>query len=313
VISAALDIGVSDEEPGAFGNIALGATGSWAGGGQHDPIATGTYTFLGNDRGVDDLQALTHSTVFQQVHGFIASSNLGLTDLPKAQLALVFNGSVNNWNKVYKADGSTVTTASAPIIICNREVGSGSRVAADLFLNATGCNIPGGTGTYAVTSVGGGALLGVTTPIQPLENLQTGAELDCVNRVGGNAIGYASIDNLTSSKIGGTTSFPNVVALSVDGVAPTLANAALGRYQNVWETSWNQAPGLIGIAKAFYDAATPVLQTAATSSTSAQVLAIPGQPVGQSFVWPLATTTTPVAAFSRGGGNGNSCNGLERF
>jgi hypothetical protein len=297
VLSHNVDIGVSDLEPGVFANTSLGSTNSWAGGGNHNPVGTYSSAFTGTDHSVDDLQAINHEIVFQQSFGFIASSNLGITDLPREQIAAIFDGLVSNWNQVTSgANAPVVGGAGAQIVVCNREIGSGTRASADIYLNGTGC----------VSSVGtlsdfAGA------PGEPADNFQTIAELDCVNSHS-NAIGYVSVDNF--SKVGAGKSFTSAVALTVSGVSGVVPNGGLGVYGDVYEASVNENASASADGNTFYGALWPALQNVNTTSTSAQITAIPGLQSNTASS-PLQTGSpsgVKTSDFTRGAaGGGNSC------
>jgi hypothetical protein len=128
-----------------------------------------------------------------------------------------------------------------------------------------------------------------------------------------NAIGYASIDNLTAAKIAAT--WPSINAIAVDGVLPSLTAAGLGSYEYVFEAAVNRdlTPSADGLA--FYNAVAPALQDVNTTSTSAQILAIPNLDVNGDNVAtvPLTkgtlapNTNVSVSDFTRGA---NSCTPL---
>lgn len=301
-----VDVGVSDLEPGAFGNTTIGATKAWAGGGNNDPFGTYTAAFTGPDQGPAALQAMTHTTVFQQVFGFVVSTNLGITSLPKEQIAGIFDALVTDWSNVATGatSSATVTATSTPIVICNREIGSGTRAEADVFLNGDGCN---GVGSLQVLTDVAGAVIGTVT--EPNDNFQTAAELDCVNR-NANAIGYVSIDNF--SKLG-TTVAPNVNAIAVSGTPASQLNGATGVYSDVFEASLNENASASADGKTWYTDLVPILQAVNTTPKSGQVLAIPGQPAGNTASLPLqvgSPSTEFTSLFNRGGGAGNSCTPL---
>jgi ABC-type phosphate transport system substrate-binding protein len=302
-----VDVGVSDLEPGAFGAVTIGATKAWAGGGNNDPVGTYSAAFTGPDQGVAALQAMTHATVFQQVFGFVVSTNLGITSLPKEQIAGIYDALVTDWVNVATGAtaSATVTAVSTPIVICNRELGSGTRAETDVFLNGDGCN---GVGTVSPLISVAGAVFGTVT--EPADNFQTAAELDCVNR-SPNAIGYVSIDNF--SKLQGTTVAPNVNAIAVSGAVASQLNGATGVYSDVFEASVNENASASADGKTWYTDLVPVLQAVNTTPKSGQVLAIPGQPAGNTASIPLqvgSPSTEFTSLFNRGGGAGNSCTPL---
>jgi ABC-type phosphate transport system substrate-binding protein len=304
-----VDIGVSDLEPAVFGNPTIGSTKNWAGGGNDDPVGTYASAFTGADLSVSTLNGATwnHNIVFQQVFGFVVNNNLGISDLPKEQIAAIFDGEVTDWSQVPSGTSSTgtVAAASTPIVVCNREIGSGTRGSTDVFLNGDGCDVPGSV--IPLADVAGSTVGSVT---EPADNFATLLELDCVNK-NPNSIGYASIDN--SSKIGAGTSEPNVKFITVSTVAASQLNGALGVYSYVYEASLNENPANKGTnnnADTFYKSAWQTLQAQATTAKSGQVLAIPGlqsNPTSMPLTQ-VAPSNEFTSLFTRGG---NSCTPLQ--
>jgi ABC-type phosphate transport system substrate-binding protein len=306
VLAQNIDVGVSDLEPTVFGTLAGSSLHAVAGGGNHDPFGTYSTALTGTTNlKVSDISSrITTTPVFQQTFGFAVSTGLGITDLPKAQIASIFDGTVTDWSNVGTSANTKVKPTATPIIVCNREIGSGTRAAADIFLNGTGCS-----------NVGANAKLKdfATTAGQPADNLQTFAELDCVN-THANAIGYASIDNLTAAKIAAT--WPAINAIAVDGVVPSLNASGLGAYEFVFEAAVNQDPTPSTDGNLFYQAVSLALQDVNTTSTSAQVSAIPNLDVNGDNVAtvPLTkgsvapNTNVPVSDFTRAA---NSCTPLN--
>jgi ABC-type phosphate transport system substrate-binding protein len=291
VLTHNIDIGISDLEPGVFGN-----TPTSAGGGQHDPFGIYSAAFTGADQTSTALQGLTHSTIFLQTFGFVVNTNLGLADLPKEQITAIFNGRVTDWSKVSSANNTAV--GSGAIVVCHREKGSGTRASTDLFLNGIGCS----AGASTINNTDSGT---------PADNFQTSAELDCVN-THPNAIGYVSIDNF--SKLGAGKQFVSVNSITVSGVLPALQTSATGQYDYLFEASLNRNRSLSADATTLLTTMQPALQNVNSTSTSAQVTAIPGQPATNLGQVPLQVGTHGVltSQVSRNGGAGNSCKGLHR-
>jgi hypothetical protein len=287
VLSHNIDIGISDLEPGAFGSSA-----TWAGGGLHDPFGTYAASFTGPDKTATQLQAMTHSTIFEQTFGFVVSSNLTFTDLPKEQIAAIFDGAVSDWSQVSLANNTAA--GSGTINVCHREIGSGTRASTDIFLNNQGC--VAGANTIGNSDAGN-------------DNFQTSAELDCVNGAT-NSIGYVSVDNF--SKLGAGKQFTATKSITVNGVLPGTATSGVGSYAYVFEASLNRNASLSADASTLLTTMQPALQNVNSTSTSAQVSAIPGQPATNVASTPLQVGTHGVTTsnFFRTGGAGNSCNGL---
>lgn len=298
VVAKNIDIGVSDLEPGVFSS-----TGTVAGGGAQDPVASGAYSaaFVGNSATSAQLQGLEHFIPIQQTFGFVVHNDVAAGDLQKEQIAAIFDGFVSDWSQVPRS-GTTGT-----IIVCNREVGSGTRAAADIFLNGIGC-VPNAGSIPTLSD-------GVT---QPDNNLQTIAELDCVNSHP-KAIGYVSIDNYTKILPAGT-SFTSTKPITVSGAtaivgSSTLAGSADGTYDMWFEASVNENSHNVGGAprsadgQALYNALKTNLPSkdinVGTASTT-QVSSIPGQ-AGNS-VGQVGAKGVQVSWFSRGASaGGNSC------
>lgn len=300
-----VDIGISDLEPGVFGNPKLGSTKAWAGGGNDDPLKAYNSSFTGPDQGVSAVQGLTHQTIFEQVFGFMVNTTGAASpnDLPKEEIAAIYDNSITDWSLISNGTSSgAVTTAATPIVVCNREIGSGTRGSTDIFLNGDGCNTPG---AIAVLKDVAGTAIGGSTLTYPADNFATNAEIDCVNR-NANSIGYVSIDNFSKF---GTTAAPNVKAITVSTVAASQINAATGVYSYVFEASLNENASASTDGSTFYNDVKPILQKGATTAKSAQILAIPAPPNAAQI--PLQVGVEPTSLFTRAGfSNGNSCSAL---
>ena len=122
-------------------------------------------------------------------------------NLPKDSIANILQGNVANWNAVSDTTGAAVTAASQPIVIVNREQGSGSRYRDLNFLHGL-TNAASSTATTIAESTGGTA-----------DFFSTGNVLAAANGIPG-SITYASIDNA------GSSSFPNLTLVNVNGVVP---------------------------------------------------------------------------------------------
>jgi hypothetical protein len=325
-IKATLDIGVTDLEPPVFGNptIAGTALSPYAANGHSDPVSAGAYSFLGADVSTDTLNSLTAAPVLQQVFGFIASSNLGITDLPKEEIANIFNGTITDWALVNKSnDTLPVTAAHTPIVVCNREIGSGTRAEADIYLTEDGCN---GVGSVAPLKevAGTKVVAGTTTITEPPDNYATLNEIDCVN-ANPNAIGYVSVDNFAKINATSAPDETNIVALFVTGSGTGGATAgtgftsnlnqtaALGTYSDVYEAWVTEAGTASTNGQALYGliaANVPV----GGSVKDAHIDMIPNAGAGDTVTYPLtaygaAPNITYVSEFTR---SGNSCTPLAK-
>jgi hypothetical protein len=172
-----------------------------------------------------------------------------------------------------------------PIVIVNREQGSGSRTATSIFFQQDICNA---SAVSIAESTGGTA-----------DYFSTGNVLAAANGIPG-SITYASIDNA------GSTSFPNLTLVYVDSVVPNQLNAAAGTYGD-----WFEATGVTGSAtltanqNALISYLESAFQNQATAPNTADVLA---NPTYNSAAFPISGTLANkiyVNSYTRGG---NSCN-----
>jgi ABC-type phosphate transport system substrate-binding protein len=281
-----VDIGISDLEPGVFGS-----TTTAAGGGQHDPVGTYAAAFTGANHTSAQLQAMTHATIFQQTFGFVVNNSLTFTDLPKEQIAGIFDGQVGEWSQVTLANNTAA--GSGAITVCHREIGSGTRASTDLFLNGIGCTA--GANTINNSDAGN-------------DNFQTAAELACVQANPG-SIGYVSVDNF--SKLGAAP-FANVKSITVSTVLPSALNSALGQYSYVYEASLNRNASMSTDGAALVGPMQAALQNVNTTSNSAQITAIPTLVAANVANTPLQVGSlgTRTSDFARSPGQGNSCKTL---
>lgn len=327
MIQATLDVGVADLEPAVFGDASSPTAGPGAGNDDpanyasafSDPVIYGP-NFVGATRTVDDLSnqsKLPSHVIFQQTFAIITNKTIGgaaaPTNLPRLSVASIFghepgvtstiggNASEPDWNKVALASGAAVTAVAGgvQVSVCNREVGSGTRSAADLFLMGDGCNAVGAP--FTVYDYSGNGIAG-----QPANNYATSLELDCVNNTNGktpNGIGYVSVDNLTAAKL---ASFPNVQSVTVDNMPTTNLAGAGGATSFLYEAWMTQGKSASANGKAVFAAAWVALEKVATTSQSAQITAIPGLQGNAPAFPPAPVGATPVYVgdYTR---NGNSC------
>jgi ABC-type phosphate transport system substrate-binding protein len=247
------------------------------------------------------MQGLVTSPAVQQVFGlFVNTSGQGFSsvNISKESAANLLNGTYTNWNKVPDATtGAALTTASHPVTRINREPGSGTRTSANIYFLNYQC---GSTNFMPPRS---GEVL----------NFSTGDELSAINSTPG-AIGYASIDNwYTAGK--GSTQYPNLVLVSLNGVTPSNLAAATGAYDFWYEATFVPNPSLNAGSTA--STLSNFIQQNAPDIGSvpslADINAIPFAAAGNTPGLPLSahtnggagTATVYVSPFSR---SSNSCN-----
>jgi hypothetical protein len=147
---------------------------------------------------------------------------------------------------------TTFAPASTNVYICRRGANSGSEKSAEVYVNDFGC----GAGTYAfqapsvpavcTTSATDGCGWTQATAVSKLvfPGNGTGDLLDCINghdSAGHFAIGFASTDNLSGSSQSNAkrTDFRYI---RVDGIVPSIENAAAGKYPFVSQSFWYAPP-----------------------------------------------------------------------
>jgi hypothetical protein len=253
------------------------------------------------------LANLSATTLFDQVFGIFVNTNStafsasetggqgkapgqpNTLNLPKDSITNILQGNVANWNTISDTNGNAVTSASLPIVIVNREQGSGSRTATSIFFTDDECSK---TATSIAESTGGTA-----------DQFSTGNVLSVANGIPG-SITYASIDNA------GSTSFPNLTLVNINGVVPSQLAAAAGEYGD-----WFEATGVTGAnfsslsadQQGLINSLTAAFQTQASAPNSADVLAIPGNSTNAAAL-PISGTLANkiyVNSYTRAG---NSCN-----
>jgi hypothetical protein len=210
--------------------------------------------------------------------------------LPAEAITNILQGTSTDWSKVPDTTGVAVTGAtSLPIVLINREQGSGSRTSTDIFF--TGDHCVGGATAIAESTAG------------TADYFSTGNVLSQANTLPG-AITYASIDQA------GSTSFPNMTLVAVNGIQPSNLNAAIGEYGDWFEATAVTGPNLSTLSagqQGLIAALITAFQTESSAPQSAQVIAIPGDSTNAASL-PVTGTLSGkiyINAFTR---LGVSCN-----
>jgi hypothetical protein len=275
------------------------------------------------------LAALPKVRAVQQVFGLAVNtsgltlSTAGTVNLSRESAANILLGHYTDWSAVPDAlnGNKAVTTSAAAIIKIDREPGSGTRTAANLYFMNYGCgsaqsivnsnptanpkviqgNFVQTNGTvYLVNSPPG-------SPLPEQMNYATGDELALANSNPG-AIAYASIDNLLPPK---NTAYTNLTLATIGGVAPSTLTAASGAYDFWYEATL--VPGTTSTGNGSSQLSTFLqsdIPKLATAPIAADINVIPGVGGNSASVPTLksassGTTTIYVNPYSRGG---NSCN-----
>ncbi|MGC3981018.1 MAG: substrate-binding domain-containing protein [Steroidobacteraceae bacterium] len=262
-------LGISDEEPAMFT-------------GENWPSSSSDSIF-GAAPTTAQLNLITskQSAVGQAFAVYVNSSvSASALSLSKQSLASIFSGLYTSWDQVpVYAGGSAVGTGD--IVVCKRETGSGTQIAAAMYFNGANCSPAANSFVDSTVAA----------------NNSTSTELSCIAASGVKAIGYASIQSSVPS---GTS------IVNIDGVAPSRNAAALGNYGFAYEVSFNSGAALAAttLEKSLANTMISRLRAQATvPSSSASVFALPVGSNVASFA-NAADTSHPVSLGTR---SGNSC------
>ena len=285
-INVAPDGGVSDVEPALFTGINV-------------PAGTPAVT-----PAID--AALTKQTTLAQPMSIIVTTNAGITNLTKAQVTALMGGFTTDWSNV---DFFAATPlAAGPVIVCKRTAGSGTQAAInDIFFGypcSTSTQAPkaaqgNGTNYTVIENSSSGALAACmtaavkgTAPGYTI-NITSGAISTAAPSAttitlpaGSRAIGLMGLDRVPGTFnnvgiIGYSGVAPDPIGkqpelyapISINGVAPTVLNAALGSYDVVVLNSWNSRVGTVaGIAPMSGDQLTFFNSLASLSGDGVKIL-----------------------------------------
>jgi len=276
------ELGVSDEEPAMF----VGENWVDANSGSGRMGATAPTT--------SQLNALTKDSAIGQafaiyVHSADVAGGGTSINLSRESITSIFSGSYFDWNQVPKADGSGFvvdpngSVGSLPIVVCERDAGSGTQVGASVYFNAMNCS----PAPYAFTA-------SFDENGNPLaRNATTGTELSCIAGHPG-AIGYAGIQ---ASLTAGTA------IVNLDGITPSRVNAANGTYGYWFEGTFNRGAAInTSTAKALASTLITRIKSANDLPSDNTTFALPITGINTP-VLPVSTSK-PIALGTRGG---NSC------
>jgi hypothetical protein len=279
VVADTVQLGVTDVEPGQLTGADFPSNYSAAAFGAATPA---------------QLKALPTAKLFDQVFGLVVNKS-GQTftsvNLSKSSAANILSGNFSDWANVPDAiTGNAVSSSSSAITHVDREPGSGTRTATNIFFLNYQC----------------GSANSIPNPAGETLNFSTGDELTLANNTPG-SIAYTSIDQILNPANG--TKFTNLVLATIDGVTPSTLAAATGRYNFWFEATLVPKAGLTGgpaNLSTFLQADLPKL---ATAPAVPDILVIPGVGGNAATVPPTSNGLTGtsqifVNPYSRGG---NSC------
>jgi hypothetical protein len=167
-------------------------------------------------------------------------------NISKSSLQAIVTGKYDVWGDLPEMAAADATTKAIPIKYCRREQGSGTQVAASIFLTGYEC---GRLPTKKIASIASpGSLTSIT------EETSTGNVRTCVQGTTG-AIGIASL-----SVSGSYTT------LNIDGVEPNQHNAAAGIYPFAFEDIVYNQSSTSGASSAVQSMATAFITNAGTAT-----------------------------------------------
>ena len=265
-VNAVPDAGVSDVEPALF----VGSN-----------LPTGQVALSATELG-----HITPASQNAVVFGIAVNDNVSLTSLSRSQITSLLTGAYQDWGKV------STSLAGKYVRVQRRAPGSGTQASANAYFGGNPCSSGAVLLADATASVAG--------VYEVVENSTTGAVKSGLNAdfaAGKLSIGLVSTEN---TPVAGTDHWHFV---SIDGVAPGVANAIAGKYDYFVEQSiqWRNT-AVAGVAAPVAGGLMdPFLNTFKTRSGDPVILStLPG-------VAALPTNFTPTLDV-----NGNVTNGVMK-
>ena len=262
VVAATTQLGVTDVEPGQLinGDSPLPPNGNYA------TSAFGTAN-------AKQMAALSTSPLLQQVFGLVVNTSgqaFSTVNLSRESAANILTGQYADWSQVPDAaTGASVSSSSSKITRVDRENGSGTRTATNIYFLGYQCS--------STTNIANNA--GETL------NFSTGDELTLANSTAG-SIAYTSIDQIKNPANG--TKYPNLVLASINSVPATNLAAAAGAYDFWFEATLVPNPSNSGTSLTLSDYLVANLPDLNSAPQLPDVNVIPGAAADNN---PSVTTT----------------------
>jgi hypothetical protein len=248
VVEDTVQLGVTDVEPGQLTNNDYPSNYSVAAFGSATPA---------------QLAGLTTARLFDQVFGLAVNvsgepftkSNLNLS---KESAANILTGNYTDWSSVPDAlnSGNPIASSAAPITHVDREPGSGTRTATNIYFLEYQC----------------GSTSSIPNPTGEVLNFSTTDELTAANGKPG-AIAYTSIDQILNPSNG--TKWTNLALVTINGVTPSALNAATGAYDFWFEATLVPNKAVTGNSAAISTFLQGDLPKLSTAPASPDILVIP--------------------------------------
>jgi hypothetical protein len=294
VFKAVSNLGITDVEPGALV-------------GDNYPSAYKTSVY--GTATAAQLAGVTHTTIMDQIFAIAVNTNSSAfasgvaggqgkaccgnatLSMSKQQIANLLDGTTTDWSLATDVNGNALATSPLAVTITNREQGSGTRTATSIFFVEDECNTVAGKKILETT--GGTA-----------DFFSTSNVLAAANGIPG-AITYTSIDQF------GSSSFPNLTMVAVNGVQPSQLAAASGAYGDWFEATAVKPANFGSLDSRIQSAANFIITQTQKESTMPHVvdiLAIPGI-AGNKAALPVSGTSDTTGGgtavfinpFTRGG------------
>ena len=271
-VLAVPDLGLSEVEPGLFKGANL-------------PVDAQLPVELRRSLTTAESQRLALARPHMAVFGVAVNNRWPAASLSKGQVADILSGGGS-------ALGVAGNPAATPLTVCRLAGGSGVQAAANAYFLGNPC------GSGGLAPAGVGSLANVTV----VENASADAARNCLNESFANGSGAVGLFPLADPpKPGDRWRFA-----ALDGVGPSLAQAAAGRYPWVAEAAylWRAVdvlgiPKPVGGQKALIDGIVRGAAEARRLGTLPGLAALPGSDPAPAF-----DPQNPVMGV---GGNGTSC------
>lgn len=217
---------------------------------------------LTQDDTIANMPTLSRAQLSSLFSGQVAASGWtwiksadGTKSVGTSSVAFGIANTAQCWTGSSTGTACTSPGVSAPVsqtvYICRRGRNSGTQMASEIFFNDTNC----ASGAYPFKAITGGQCATALTDGCSWTQANvtskgvfagngTGDLLDCLtghDAAGHFAIGFASIDNLSASDQS-TAGRKDFRYIKVDGVVPSIENAASGKYSFLAQSFWYTAP-----------------------------------------------------------------------
>lgn len=255
---------------------------------------------LTQDDLVADMPSLTTAQLSALYSGQVGSGGWswlksadGTKSVGTASVAFGISNTAQCWTGTSTGTSCTTPGVSAPantnVYICRRGRNSGTEVASEIYFNDANC----AAGAYPFKAISSGTCATATTDgctwsqawvssKSVFAGNGTGDLLDCLNghdAAGLFAIGFASVDNLSGSDQS-TANRRDFRYIKVNGVVPSIENAAAGKYAYLAQSFWYAPPSSVAWSAANASGAVANALVTVMTTNSTQALGTIGSVAG---------------------------------